>query len=491
MEIKGKSFFTWITVYIFSCVLFFNFMPREYFNITKNFMISAGSGIAVLIFYLTYRKNSFMKKYYLALLATGVFYLAGNFLWLILNVTLEEKGGFFGNIPLFIAAKVSLAFAVYFLMESSLKKWDGIKIFLDGFILGLMLFYVAWAIIYNNIVTYLLFDNFQGLEKLYFLSSLVINFLMFFGLVIFYLFNKSYLKIKNNVVEAWGFFLWFVADLSLLYLQLYRNYEPIHIVNIIWVVSLLFLAASALIPKEESKIVDTLEELGIYRSRNIAFNCLITFLGIVLLIMAPVTFLVILPIIIFRIIFSKYVRVSRYNVVLVENANLDPLTKLFNRKKFSEEMKKIFKNPEKTGVMMILQINRFKYINNFYGYLLGDRILIEMGERIRGLMNEDIISAKWNGDELILYIKNIREREEAHHKCREILEALKRPFQYKTEEIACSINIGAALCPEDSLELEELIKFADSSLIRACREGKNKIFLFQKNIGLEEEYREL
>ncbi|MGL4254083.1 MAG: GGDEF domain-containing protein [Fusobacteriaceae bacterium] len=471
--------------------MFFSVVPKEYFGITKNFMISIGSGIAVLIFYHTYKKNSFMKKYYLALLATGFFYLVGNFLWLIFNVTLEEKGGFFGNIPLFIAAKVSLAFAVYFLMESSLKKWDGIKIFLDGFILGLMLFYVAWAIIYNNIVTYLLFDNFQSTEKLYFLSSLVINFLMFFGLVIFYLFNKSYLKIKNNILEACGFLLWFIADLSLLYLQLYRDYEPIHIVNAIWMISLLFLALSALTPKKENQIVDTLEELGLYNSKNIAFNCLIVFLGIVLFIMAPITFLVILPILIFRIIFSKYVRVSRYNVILIENANLDPLTKLFNRKKFTEEMKKIFKNPEKRGVMMILQINRFKYINNFYGYLLGDKVLMEMGERIRGILDEDIISAKWNGDELILYIKNISNRDEAYLKCKEILDLLKKPFQYKTQEITCSINIGGALCPEDSIELEELIKLADSSLIRACREGKNKIFLFQKNIGLEEEYREL
>ncbi|MGL4403555.1 MAG: GGDEF domain-containing protein, partial [Fusobacteriaceae bacterium] len=273
--------------------------------------------------------------------------------------------------------------------------------------------------------------------------------------------------------------------------QLYKNYEPLNMVNIIWVTSLLFLAGSALIPKKESQVADTLEELGLYKGKNIVFNCLIIFLGIVLFIMAPITFLVILPIVIFRIIFSKYVRVSRYNVLLIENANLDPLTKLFNRKKFTEEMKKIFKNPENTGVMMILQINRFKYINNFYGYLLGDKILIEMGQRIRGFLNDDIISAKWNGDELILYIKNIKEEEEAHLKCREILELLKKPLQYKNQEINCSINIGSALCPKDSEDLEELIKFADSSLIRASREGKNRIFLFQKNIGLEEEYREL
>ncbi|MGL4402402.1 MAG: hypothetical protein ACRCTS_01495, partial [Fusobacteriaceae bacterium] len=157
-------------------------MSKDNFSIIKTYMTLIGSGTAVLIFYLAYKKNIFMKKYYFALFFTGFFYLIGNFLWFVLNMTLKKNGGFEGIIPFSIGMNISVAFAIYFLMESSLKKWDGIKIFLDGFILGLMLFYVAWAMIYNNIVTYLLFDNFQSLEKLYFLFSLVINFLMFFGL---------------------------------------------------------------------------------------------------------------------------------------------------------------------------------------------------------------------------------------------------------------------------------------------------------------------
>lgn len=437
-----------------------------------------------------YKKNVLMKRYYLALFATGIFYLIGNLIWLILKLTMEERGGFIGSIPLSILTNISLAFAVYFLMESSLKKWDGIKIFLDGFILGLMLFYIAWALIYNNIVTYLLFDNFQNLEKLYFLFCLVVDFLIFFGLVIFYLFNRGYLKKGSNRLEALGFFFWIIGDLSLLYLQLYQNAQPVYIVNIIWLIALFFLAGSTLTPKEEESR-DTLEDLGLYSGKNIVFNCLIIFLGLVLFILAPATFLVILPILIFRKIFSKYIKLSRYNVILIENSNLDPLTKIFNRKKFVEEMEKIFKSTEKTGVLMILEINRFKYINSFYGYISGDKILMEMGERIRALGDNEIFSGRWNGDEFIFYIKNIENREEAYDKCQEILKLLKEPFYSDSKEIICSMNIGAALCPKDSSNLEELIRFADSSLIRACSEGKNRIFLYQKGIGLEEEYREL
>lgn len=57
MEIKRKSFFIWVAVYIIFYLLFFSVVPKEYFGITKNFMISIGSGIAVLIFYHTYKKT--------------------------------------------------------------------------------------------------------------------------------------------------------------------------------------------------------------------------------------------------------------------------------------------------------------------------------------------------------------------------------------------------------------------------------------------------
>lgn len=490
METRKKSFFVIGVTYVALYFLLFKFIPRESFGGVKKIMTFLGSGIVFLFFYLSYKKNRVIKKYYAALLATGIFYLIGNFLWLVLNLTAEEKVGINGAVPLSLLSIFSLAVAVYFLMESSLKKWDGIKIFLDGFILGLMLFYVAWAMIYNNIVTYLLFDNFNGLEKIYFLFCLVLNFLIFFGLVIFYIFNKNYLKKGNNILEAFGFLFWFIADLSILYFQLYQNYEYFYIINILWLISLFILSLSALTSKDEEIARDTLEELGQYTGKNIMFNSIILFLGVVLFLIAPVTFLVILPMLIFRTILSKYIKISRYNVILMENASVDPLTKLFNRKKFIEEVEKVFKNPKNRGALIIFEVNRFKYINSFYGHFAGDRILSEIGERIRKISDENI-SGRWNGDEFIIYMKNIENREEVDLKCQEILTLLKQPISYGSKEITCSLNMGVALCSEDSNSLEELIKYADSSLIKACHEGKNRISIFQKDTGIEENYSEI
>lgn len=491
METRKKSFIITGIVYIILYFLFFKFMPRENFGTAKKIMTSIGSGIIFLMMFSSYKKNRVMKKYYFALLLTGFFYLMGNLLWVILNLTWEEKMGMNRTVPLSLLSNLSLVTAVYFLMEKSLKKWDGIKIFLDSFILGLMLFYVAWAMIFNNIVTYLLFDSFHSLEKLYFLFCLVLNFLIFFGLLIFYLFNKNYLKRKNNMLEAFGFFFWFIADLSLLYFQLYGNYEYLYIINIFWLVSLFVLAISTLTPKEKEISRNTLEELRVYSGKNIIFNTIIIFLGVVLFFIAPVTFLIILPILVFRTIFSKYIKLSRYNVVLVENVNLDPLTKLYNRKKFSEELGEIFKNSENSGILIIVEINRFKYINSVYGYSVGDKILSEMGERIKGISGENLISGRWNGDEFIIYMKNIDNKENGELKGREILNLLKKPINYNRKEIVCSLNMGIAITPKDSSSIDELIKYADSALIKSCNEGKDRIVFFQKNSGMEEKYREI
>ncbi|MGL6100247.1 MAG: GGDEF domain-containing protein [Fusobacteriaceae bacterium] len=421
-----------------------------------------------------------MNKYCLVILISIVFYLAETFFW-----------GFSEKTFFLIATKISLSCVVYFLIEKSLKKWDGIKIFLDGLIISLMLFYILWAFIYNSSTSYLLFNNFENSERLYFLFSLVIDFIMLFGLTIFYFFNRNYLKIKKNLIEILGFVLYFITDFSLLYCRLYRTYEYLIELKIGFLISLLLILVSAIIHKKIEESIESIEESEMYNSKNIVFNCLFVLLGITLFKMAPAAFLIILPIIMFRLAFSKYVMVSRFNLDLVENVGLDSLTKLFNRKKFIQEMNKVFKDSKKEGMIIILQINKFKYMNNVYGYVLGNRILVEMGKRVREVTNEGDLSARWNGDELILFFKNITEEREAYEKCEEILKLLKTPFKHKEEDIVCSINIGASLAPKNSSDLQELIKFADSCLIRSCREGENGIIIFQENIGLEKEYKKL
>lgn len=485
---KKICFWLFTAAYVLSYLISIRFLPQEYIPLAENIFSFVGSGTATGILLISIRNKKLMKKYQLALLLAVAFCFLG-------DLTMSSHGKSYGTSftnMMYISGTLSLAVAIYFLMESSLKKWDGIKIFLDGFILGMMLFYISWALIYNNIVTYLLFDNFSDPEKLYYLFFLVINLFMVFGLLLFYLFNQRYLREKSNILEAAGFMIWFAGDLGFLYLQLYQKFQTSYFVNLLWTLALIFLSVSATVPKKfETK--NTAEELGLYSGKNIFFNLLIVFLGIVLFTIAPTTFLVILPLIIFRILFARYIKISRYNVILIENANLDPLTKIFNRKKFTEELEKSLSLPSGTDcfVLAILEISRFKYINSFYGYRSGDRILMDSARRLEDFIGERGILGRWNGDEFIFLLSNVSDREEAGERCTDILNLFKEPFSFEDSEITCSVNIGSAMVPDDSYTPDELVRFADSALIKAIHQGKNRVFFYEKNIGLEEEYREL
>lgn len=474
-----------IGIYLICYLTILKFISPEFMPLAKNILSSIGSGIAVGILLVSWKRENLAKKYNIALMLAVIFCFLGN---LTMSGIAESSSLGFSNM-MYILGNISLAVAIYFLMENSLKKWDGIKIFLDGFILGLMLFYVAWALIYNNIVTYLLFDNFPDSEKLYYLSFLIINFFMLFGLMLFYSFNRNYLKNRVNILEALGYFLWFIANLSFFYLQLYQQFQESYISSLLWTLALIFLAISSSTPKKLEKR-STLEELGLYSNRNLFFNILIGILGIVLFIIAPVTFLVITPILFFRMLISRYIKISRYNVILVENASLDPLTRVFNRKKFIEEFELFLKSsdPVSKAVIIILEINRFKYINSFYGYSIGDKVLIESAERLKKLTEGDNLIGRWNGDEFVFLLKDIDNREMAMSRCQELIECFQIPYSLENNSIICSANIGATMIPEDSVRSDELIMFADSALIRSISLGKNSVVFYEKNLGLEEEY---
>ncbi len=163
-------------------------------------------------------------------------------------------------------------------------------------------------------------------------------------------------------------------------------------------------------------------------------------------------------------------RLERIKLVrtLVET---DPVTKLANRHKSSQEIEKFLHLSQRCHqplCLAILDLQNFKQINNKFGYGMGDLVLREVGQTLRKSFNQEDVVARWAGGEFIICMYGV-DRERARKEIEKILEGLNQqefvaPDGSKLKVNAC---VGIALYPEDGNELQKLYVSADRDLSNA------------------------
>lgn len=158
-------------------------------------------------------------------------------------------------------------------------------------------------------------------------------------------------------------------------------------------------------------------------------------------------------------------------------AHIDPLTGLPNRHVLREEMHHAIYLAEKEGlssVIAFIDFDEFKEINDTLGHKAGDEVLKVVSERIRNHIGASDVLIRLGGDEflLILYEKG---EEEARPILEEILALGSRPISIEEYTVSISLSIGVAVCPRDSLNVDELVAAADAAMYRAKEVGKNAI----------------
>jgi len=160
---------------------------------------------------------------------------------------------------------------------------------------------------------------------------------------------------------------------------------------------------------------------------------------------------------------------------LQEMAFHDSLTGLPNRVLLGERLNHCLEKAERhagTLGLIILDIDRFKEVNDTHGHDLGDLLLHEAAERLRRLMRDYDTVARLGGDEFAIVLPNIREAADLGSISRKILDTLAHPFQLGTQEAFISASIGIAVFPGDGRSASELFQYADSALYDAKDRGR-------------------
>ncbi|TWR89633.1 EAL domain-containing protein [Pseudomonas chlororaphis subsp. chlororaphis] len=171
-------------------------------------------------------------------------------------------------------------------------------------------------------------------------------------------------------------------------------------------------------------------------------------------------------------------------------AYYDALTHLPNRTLFQDRLHTALQSAERQKswvVLMFLDLDRFKPINDSLGHAAGDRMLKEMATRLLDCVDDDDTVARIGGDEFTLLLQPRTSREialnRAIHVAEQILASLVKPFVLEGREFFVTASIGIALSPQDGNELSQLMKNADTAMYHAKERGKNNFQFYQADMN--------
>ncbi|MGM0603474.1 MAG: diguanylate cyclase domain-containing protein [Bacillota bacterium] len=154
----------------------------------------------------------------------------------------------------------------------------------------------------------------------------------------------------------------------------------------------------------------------------------------------------------------------------------DKLTGLANRKYFAEEFEELREKADfsrnSIGVIFI-DIDDFKAVNDNFGHDVGDKVLKSIASRIKNSLKEKDLKARMGGDEFIIAIADLNSRDKIIKIAERLIDGLKKPLVIENEKISVNVSAGISIYPDDSKELETLIKYADTAMYKAKKENED------------------
>ena len=159
----------------------------------------------------------------------------------------------------------------------------------------------------------------------------------------------------------------------------------------------------------------------------------------------------------------------------------DALTALPNRHLLFEKLEHLCVLHSETPVyfaVLFCDLDRFKFINDSLGHEVGDELLKSVATRFSEKLRDNDIIARTGGDEFIVVIEGEKALRNLDKICLQILSLFDAPFQTKYGEFKISMSIGASQFPTDSIDVRELISFADVSMLKVKASGGNHYALF-------------
>lgn len=154
----------------------------------------------------------------------------------------------------------------------------------------------------------------------------------------------------------------------------------------------------------------------------------------------------------------------------------DPLTGLHSRRYFEESLMHAIGRGRRLGQkigVVFFDLDHFKQVNDSYGHMAGDRLLVEIARRLRRDMREDDVLARFGGDEFAAILENVGGRKEVATSVERMVQVLCEAIDVGDAEIKATASFGVAMFPLDGTNLAALLRNADNACYKAKALGRN------------------
>lgn len=185
-------------------------------------------------------------------------------------------------------------------------------------------------------------------------------------------------------------------------------------------------------------------------------------------------------------IYEDVTEARRISARLIEMAERDPLTNLYNRRRFHEELERTLADASRRGHavgLLGIDLDGFKPINDAFGHQAGDEVLVRLAERVSRIVRRHEMFFRIGGDEFAMLVPDAQTEElaELAGRLRETVAGLR--FCFEGKDAGVTASIGIAVFPDNGLDAEALIAAADEAMYRSKSEGRNRWTLSARTAG--------
>ncbi|MCZ6852742.1 MAG: EAL domain-containing protein, partial [Gammaproteobacteria bacterium] len=170
---------------------------------------------------------------------------------------------------------------------------------------------------------------------------------------------------------------------------------------------------------------------------------------------------------------------------LYQQAHFDALTGLINRHAFEDKLRESLSRSWRgeKGVLLFMDLDGFKKVNDTEGHKAGDRLLVIISDRLRETLREVDVIARLGGDEFAMIVPGCEDDKSVSVLCERIIKSITKPVIVDRMEHSIGASIGVAIFPDDGKKVEELIMKADSAMYRAKESGGSRFAFFDDTLN--------
>lgn len=442
-------------------------------------------------------------------------------LWAINELLLGVDPSEIGLITFFyLLTNVFFASGVFLFSLYQFKRWNIAKLLLDIVVFSFAAILLVWIVFFNRSNEIL---SILTVEGIFSVISISIDILVYVGIVIWYL------SIRGGMIPVFirfissGIFIFTLTDLYYYYL-VYNNFYIVNSpIDALYLATLLIVAVGGVlytylykknsvtslelsnnVGTRSKEVLILLCPILVILTRGFVIYEFLIFIAITVIYMALNSYFqnaikneellkkeLLLNTELESIIAEHTHQLNEANAELVNKnkelsylSNTDTLTNLYNRRYFlatlEESIEKL--QPGQNITLFYMDLDRFKLINDTYGHNMGDRVLVEISNRLSNAAGDHSIIARMGGDEFVLASSGVSDNDRSIETASTIIKSCCEEIYINGYVFYPAICIGISIFPNDAQTAEDLIKNADIALYHAKSQGLNKVAVYNSLI---------